>query len=437
MLLRVIFENFLSFNKSTAFDMFPNPKRTSLVEHVYVNSDIPLLKMAAIYGPNGSGKSNFVKGLNLIKMFATKKDYLDLLRRNGDYTRLFYCLKEKLEPIKFLIEFSNADCYFVYSVKLSTKGIEEEKLYKSGLGEKENTLIYMREGGEVIFGTNGSDTIVTATKRLLKMNPYSSLLSLNNDFPIIDDKSVKIAYGWFASKLDVIGINSQLPELIEIVRKDKALMDFTNKVFQACGIGIKNLSVEEEDFETWAKKHSTLASKLPELGKNMGLTLFNENKQAYSVFQDKVYHFMFLQEGINGFEGELDTLSQSDGTLRLLTLIPALYRAIKKDQTIIIDEINNCLHPTIVEGIVKLFAQDNTSKGQIIFTTHDVDLMDIKDVLRSDEIWFADKLHGETVMYSHNDFKEHHTISKGRGYREGRFGAIRYMKTNHDKIEIH
>ena len=297
-------------------------------------------------------------------------------------------------------------------------------------------LIYKREGGNVSFGTNGTETIVMATKKLLKMNPYSSLLSLNHDFPIIDDNDVKFAYKWFSSKLDVISINSHLPELIEIVRKNNDLKNFANRVFQACGIGIKNVSVQEEEFENWAKQHSLLASKLPELGKNMGLALFNDNRQAYSVFQDKVYHFMFQQEGVNGYQGELDSLSQSDGTIRLLTLIPALYNTIKKDQVIIVDEINNCLHPTIVEGIVKLFAQDNTSKGQLLFTTHDINLMDVKDVLRSDEIWFTDKFHGETVMYSHNDFKEHHTISKGRGYKEGRYGAIRYMKPIHEEDEI-
>lgn len=436
MLLRVIFENFLSFNRPTAFDMFPNPKRTSLGEHIYEGGRVPLLKMAAIYGPNGSGKSNFVKGVGFIRQFAINKNYLDTLRQSGDYSRLFFCLKENIEPIKFFVEFSNSDRYFIYSATLSEKGVDEEVLYESGLGKKENVLIYKREGGNVSFGTNGTETIVTATKSLLRKNPYSSLLSLNQDFPIIDDNAVKIAYKWFLSKLDIITINSHLPELIEIVRKDKALKDFTNRVFQACGIGIKNLSVQEEEFENWAKQHSLLASKIPELGKNMGLTLFNDNRQAYSVFQDKVYHFMFLQEGVNGYQGELDSLSQSDGTIRLLTLIPALYKAIKKDYVVVVDEINNCLHPTIVEGIVRMFAQDKNSKGQLVFTTHDIELMDVKDVLRSDEIWFADKLHGETMMYSHNDFKEHHTISKGRGYRDGRYGAIRYMKKIHGEDEV-
>ena len=111
----------------------------------------------------------------------------------------------------------------------------------------------------------------------------------------------------------------------------------------------------------------------------------------------------------------------------MLTLLPAIYDCINKDKTVVIDEINNCLHPSIVEGIVGLFANNDNSKGQLVFTTHDIELLDVKDIMRSDEIWFTDKKDGGTIMYSHNIFKEHNTLSILRGYKEGRFGAIKYI----------
>lgn len=436
MLLRIIFENFLSFNSPVEFDMFPNLKRTTLLSHVYDKEKMPILKMSSIYGPNGAGKSNFIKGISFVRNFAVKSGYVEGLRKTGDFARLFYAFKEKKEPIKILIEFSNADQFFIYSFEISSRGVEKEKLMESGLGKKENRPIFERHGSSVVFGSNSTETILTASKKLLSKNPFASLLSLNQDFPIIEESTVGKAFGWFSKKLDIIDIMSQLPTLIDLLRNNKEMMEFTNRVFQRCGLGIDNVSVKEEDFDSWARNHALLANFIPSLGKNEGFTLFNRNRQAYSVLRDKVYRLAFLQEGEGGYSAELDTLSQSDGTIRLLTLIPAIYKAINKDQTIVIDEINHCLHPSIVEGIVKLFAKNKTTKGQLIFSSHDIDLLDVKDVLRSDEIWFADKKNGATFMYSHNDFKEHNTISKGKGYKEGRFGAIHYMKEENSDDEI-
>ena len=139
--------------------------------------------------------------------------------------------------------------------------------------------------------------------------------------------------------------------------------------------------------------------------------------------------------GKDGFVCHLDTSAQSDGTLRALTLLPALYFASKKGKTVIVDEINYCLSPTMVKGIVEFFAKTNDTNGQLIFTTHDTALLEAKDVLRSDEIWFVDKREGTSVLYSHNDFKEHSTISTLRGYNEGRYGAIRFVNLLNGYVE--
>ena len=81
----------------------------------------------------------------------------------------------------------------------------------------------------------------------------------------------------------------------------------------------------------------------------------------------------------------------------------------------------------MVKGIVEFYAKTDDTNGQLIFTTHDTQLLDEEDILRSDEIWFVDKKNGSSILYSHNDFKNH-TISTYRGYNEGRYGAIRYVR---------
>ena len=100
MLLRIIFENFLSFNSPVEFDMFPNLKRTTLLSHVYDKEKMPILKMSSIYGPNGAGKSNFIKGISFVRNFAVKSGYVEGLRKTGDFARLFYAFKKKKNRLK-------------------------------------------------------------------------------------------------------------------------------------------------------------------------------------------------------------------------------------------------------------------------------------------------------------------------------------------------
>lgn len=429
MLLRIIFKNFLSFNDEMQFDMFPNPKRTTLSEHIVNREEMPLLKMASIYGPNGAGKSNLVKGLAFLKSFVTDKDYIATLKSEGDFDRLFFCLKDKVEPFSLLCEFSNNGNYFIYKVCVSKKEIQEESLYESGLGRQENALIFKRTGLEVELDRQLPKEIAVATRKLLERNRMSSLLSLNSDFPIFSNERVGLAYEWFAKKLIVVDINSRIPQLIELLRSNRDILKYTNELLRHVDLGINDLAIKEEDLEDWAKTHPLLSSSIPKVQnmKDVNISLSRNQTQAYTIIKNKVYQFLFRQAGADGFVGSLDAISQSDGTIRLLTLMPALYDSTKKDCTAVIDEINNCMHPMLVEGLVRIFSQDAKSRGQLIFTTHDIELMDVKDLMRSDEIWFADKRNGATTLYSHNIFKEHNSLNILRGYKEGRFGAIRYM----------
>jgi len=109
-----------------------------------------------------------------------------------------------------------------------------------------------------------------------------------------------------------------------------------------------------------------------------------------------------------------------------LNLIPALFDAIEKGYTICIDEIENSIHPSLISALVSFFSKSN-SKGQLIFTTHETELLNQQKLMRPDEVWFAEKHEGDTKLYSLNDFKEHNTINIKNGYLEGRYGGIPFI----------
>ena len=432
MMLRLILKNFLSFDEEVQFDMFPNMKRTSLSSHIsMVASKLPMLKMAAIYGANGAGKSNLVKALEFIRAFALNKNFI----KSIEIQKFFYLLKEDAmkEPMYLAVEFENQNKFFFYEMEISQKAIEKECLYETFPLEGKVESIFERKRLNVAFadGVSVDDAIVEATKKMLEKNSMASLLALNGEFPIVQDSRCKSAAKWFKGQLEIIGVHSFLPTLIELLRDNEPMMEFARKLINGLEVGVNDMNLAESDFDQWAKNHIDLANTLPgNIDKVKSMSLNANTTPVLSIsIEDgvrKVYQLMFDNIGKGGYVGHLDTSSQSDGTLRALTLLPALYYA-KMGKTVVVDEINCCLSPTMVKGIVEFFSKANDAKGQLIFTTHEEQLLDERDILRSDEIWFVDKKEGASIIYSHNDFKEHHTISPMRGYKEGRYGAIRYI----------
>ena len=439
MLLRLIIKNFLSFDDEVQFDMFPNMKRTQMANHIYTDlCDVPLLKQAAIYGQNGAGKSNLVKALEFIRAFALDKDFA----KNIEIDKFFYLLKDNVnnDQITLSVEFEHNKRFFFYEIGIGRKKIIIEGLYESFPKEGRIDLIYERKSREVTFAKEVDDTIMEAIKKLLDKNPMSSLMALNGEFPIVADERCVLAAKWFKTKLEIIGVHSFMPTLIDLLRVNKPMMEFVQGLVHCLGVGVNAMNLQESDFNSWAKQHIVMAKNLPgNMDKVKSMSLSANSTPVLSInVKDgvrKVYQLIFDNVGKNGFVGRLDTSMQSDGTLRALTLLPALYYACKMGKTVVVDEINCCLSPTMVKGIVEYFAKTNGTNGQLIFTTHDNQLLDEKDILRSDEIWFVDKREGASVLYSHNDFKEHHTISPYRGYNEGRYGAIRFVKLIEDNAQ--
>lgn len=425
MLLRFKIKNFLSIYEETLFDMFPNPKRTSFPNHIYSDMKVPLLKQAAIYGANGSGKSNFIKAIWFVKSFITNENFL----KSIDLEEYFFQLvPEKEAKISFEIEFYNKEKYFIYSVDIDKKNISET-LQLSGIGKMDNKLLFKRNGN-IINSTYLHNE--SSVKQLLTMNLRSSLLPLNQKFPVLSSEAVKDAYNWFDEKLEIVTINSTVPTLINLMSQKASLLKFTNEIFENIGIGISSVKIAETPLDSWMSdnKNAKDLQQIIEqdtLKPNMGITKMENNRNIFSVSLKKgvktVQEFLFEQIGQSGYKKEMKISAQSDGTFRLLTLIPAIYNVVTSSKVVFIDEIDNSIHPNLMFSLLQYYANSN-SKGQLIFTTHTTKLINQQELLRPDEIWLTEKENGNSKMYSINDFKIHNTINLENGYLDGRYGAI-------------
>ena len=149
--------------------------------------------------------------------------------------------------------------------------------------------------------------------------------------------------------------------------------------------------------------------------------IFAENKKKRTILvQLKFSH------RLNGKSVQFDIDEESDGTQRLLDLLPMLFATREDGNTIyFVDEIDRSLHTKLSQFLLNEFVNCcKDTNNQIIFTAHDVNLINTND-FRQEEIWFIEKNNlGESRLRPLSDFN----LQKGqdvlKAYLSGRFGAI-------------
>lgn len=132
----------------------------------------------------------------------------------------------------------------------------------------------------------------------------------------------------------------------------------------------------------------------------------------------------------DGTETLIPLAKESDGTRRYLHLLPILLDK-QRDRVYLVDELDRSLHTTLSKSLIRSFrriVESKERKLQLIFTTHDVILME-GDNFRKDEIWVTerDEVHQAHLisMAEYKDIRPDNQLRKS--YLEGRMGGLPNM----------
>lgn len=438
MLVRFTLSNLFSFKEETEFNFLPgNLKR--LPHHKYNRAGIEILKMSAIYGANGSGKSNLIHSIALLKRMIIQ----------GGVPKSFASLKFRLSesckdrPVEIAIEFIVQDLIFYYSITMDDAIVLEEQL-STNYGGGRDEMIFHRKHGKTI-SIKFSDTFESSEqnltlKRIIEedlIRPDRLLFNLLNTLSNPSFGKIKQAYSWIENNLTIILPNTKASGLVLEIESKSGFKEFADEMISSYNTGISRLKVDTRSIEEYFGKddQQQIDEIRAELKNNpdqkVGV-LKNVKTDEEVVFvneNDTIVAKRLLFEHKN--EEDNDVIfsfhEESDGTKRLLEYLPALNSVIKDNQTIIIDEIERSIHPLIVKEIVAKLSEDESTLGQLIFTTHESNLLD-QEIFRTDEIWFTEKnMLGATTLYPLSDFKVHSTIDIRKGYLNGRYGAIPFL----------
>lgn len=429
MLLSVKAKNFLSYGGEVTFDMYPNPKKTLLKSHIYTDTKIPVLKQAAIYGPNGSGKSNLLRAVSFIRSFASNKDFINEI----DISKYVFRLTDEIDNvINLAINFLKDDKVFHYEIFISETSIKE-KLEHKKYNELEFSTLFSRNDNELSFSDkiDVSEEVSGIINRTLTKNSTSSFLYLYNDVSFITNKEIDSAFNWINNELRVYPLHRDARDIIKEFNDNSELNNFAQRVISKVDLGVNELFVKTTNFadSSQSKEDEDFIQNLfnTQDKYTRNLVKFENNKPTFLVQEENdklvIKELMFKHVGKDKYIGDLEMIFQSDGTITFLNLICILFKLINNPITIFLDEIENSIHPYLICNLINFFGLEQT-KGQLIFTTHETELLDQKKYLRHDEVWFTEKNNGSTDIYSLNEFKEHNTINIKNGYLQGRYGSI-------------
>ena len=238
---------------------------------------------------------------------------------------------------------------------------------------------------------------------------------------------------WFTNSLRIVAAGTSLNYNI-----NSNLSDFTGNTLPHYGTGISGIRYED------VKNRSNMIP--PDLLEQMMRDIRNRSEPIGTIRSpsgiftltvgksgEPILKKMMFDHNGTSFE----YTEESDGTKRLVELLPLLNGNDLKDLTYVVDEIDRSLHPQMTQKFIRDFESlPKDLRRQLIVTTHESRLMDL-DIVRRDEIWFVEKdTAGTSKIYSLEAFGERKDRRIDKAYLDGRYGAIPCFKSTFPDLEL-
>lgn len=436
MIVSFSFANYRSFHEEQTFSMVANTRISGHEGHLrgMPNLTERLLPVAIFYGANGAGKTNFVRALMHIRSLV-----VDGNRKMGGFPYDPFALvgPGHTEPSSFELRVLAGGYLLEYGVKTTGTVVLEEWLVQRD-GNKEEVVferattdgkVTVKMNGKPGRGSHGSGKI----QKLAEVAPLPNQLFLHSVSSSIPEDEQGSLFAsllhWFDDQLTIVTASAPFARLPQFLAKNPEFLAFASQFLEAASTGVSNLKVKQLDFPPLSKEAMEALANAPDPELLANQMFIGDPATPLGIEQlpDGRLVGNVIETEIATGQGRvvLPFAEQSDGTQRLTHLLPAMYVSSIRPKVFIIDEIDRSLHPMLARKFIEKYLDLAAAHGsQLILTTHDTNLLDL-DLLRRDEVWFAEKnKSGATEIYSLADFKVRSDLRVDKGYLHGRFGAI-------------
>lgn len=390
-----------------------------------------LLKLGLIFGANASGKTTILDALDfLCKIVLHPEEKKTNILNFNPF--LFDRNTPKRNTI-LSIEFIQNSVRYYYEVELNNKAVIREELNfynpnKANVFKRAtNTDTQFSEisfGSKIRAGKVFENTLKSNT--LWNNTVLGGFLKTN-----IEIKELKDATDWFASHLSqLINPRTQLDKFIikqlenSIIKKEDILQILQKADLDISDIHIKKETTKESIFKIFKTYDRSYQDDELFINSGQNYTMSLEPEQEYNPFRPYSLEF---EHTLNDKKYSLPFNLESQGTQRYYGFAGLLSMAIRESMVFIIDELESSLHPDLYRHFLISFLI-NSKESQIIATTNNREILNNKDIFRTDAIWITNKTDNyATELYSLSDFDTsviRDTSNIYNAYKIGKLGGI-------------
>jgi AAA15 family ATPase/GTPase len=375
-----------------------------------------LLKLMYIYGPNASGKTTVLKAIHFLRnLWLSPLNNKDELL---DFDPFLFRDNPANYPSEIEAAFYANGIRYIYKVVFTQQAIHTEKLFfyltnqPSEIFDRSTELdkrvSHVQFGSKVTANAKALNALETAT--LHNNSVLGAFLRTNVDIPEIEGLS-RWARNFFPLMIDA---DTRLSEFAAMrITQDPKFKEWINVFLNKADKNIRSVDVQINRPETSEQNLDRV---------------FGQRPPQDRLFYDIINYgqVSFLHDTGDNQVYQLPLKKESRGSQRFFGLGGVLYILLTNPGFVSIDELDTSLHPDLMKYFLQLFLL-NSSGSQLLFTTHNLNLLAESDFVRRDALWFTEKEDdGAVTLFSAADF-DSGTLRKDasliNAYKSGKLGA--------------
>lgn len=359
MLHSYAFSNFQSFRARTEVSLRLNAKVPPVGWEARSPAGHRLSTVAAVIGANGSGKTALLKPLVFLAWFM-RASFMAPADAPIPITPHFSAPQE---PSEIEVEAEDAAGHlWRYVVRLTQQRVLHEALYQQKV--KGFSYVFVRDWDEAAQAYQiKQQDFGMASAEARKVRPNASLVSTAAQYGV--PKALMLTRIHLQTNVASTGrrpfwAGNDLPLAAEHFALNEAQHAQMVDLLTSWDLGLSGVQLRQ------------LKSELP--GEDPRTVWF-----PFGVHTDRA-----------GQPRELPFFDESSGTQSAFVLLSRLLPALSQGGLVVIDELENDLHPHMLEPILDLFAHEQTNphKAQIVFTCH---AMEVLNLLHKSQVMLVEK----------------------------------------------
>lgn len=401
MIIEVRAKNCFAFEEAISFSMRVDMRNKKFASNVHKENNFNVLKVAGIYGPNNAGKTCLIKCIRAIRDMLLNK-------KSGIMTNLFSDSTVCELGITFLHEGKK----YAYDFKYDTE--KEEYVYERFVQilrdryANEKEVVWLLKDTENNAFQCGDDSLNMMMSALASNSLLIYLIDTSKFEKMNQMKKIVMA---FANRIDIINMNNiPMQKTIDLLKNHNEIQSKVVEFIKNADLYLEDYSYQEID---GIKINKNSKGKPEEQVLDIPEKIMDQIKLV-SVYKNVPVPSM---------------LFDSTGTKKIAALASYIIEGLEQGRILVVDELDSSIHFKLTRAIVAMFNNELNTSAQLVFTVHDINLMDCKKMFRKEQIWFVHKDEAGVYVYSLADFT---AVDGVRGdtsdiiekYRKGALGAL-------------